>query len=93
MLTFFFNYKQQCGSADDLPRFARALSVNRYTVRKATLPVFIIVVYVLQTQCGHKVNKPLQRQSGMIFGLEAHDFGQTGQENIIPTCRSAGNYY
>ena len=22
-----------------------------------------------------------------------HAFGWTGQENIIPTCRSAGNYY
>ena len=27
------------------------------------------------------------------FGLSVHAFGWTGQENIIPTCRSAGNYY
>ena len=27
------------------------------------------------------------------FGLEVHAFGGTGDENIIPTCRSAGNYY
>ena len=26
-------------------------------------------------------------------GLSVHAFGWTGQENIIPTCRSAGNYY
>ena len=27
------------------------------------------------------------------FGLSVHAFGWTGQGNIIPTCRSAGNYY
>ena len=27
------------------------------------------------------------------FGLSVHAFGWTGQENIIPTCREAGNYY
>ena len=27
------------------------------------------------------------------FGLSVHAFGWTGQENIITTCRSAGNYY
>ena len=27
------------------------------------------------------------------FGLSVHAFAWTGQENIIPTCRSAGNYY
>ena len=26
-------------------------------------------------------------------GLEVHAFCGTGDENIIPTCRSAGNYY
>ena len=27
------------------------------------------------------------------FGLSVHAFSGTGDENIIPTCRSAGNYY
>ena len=27
------------------------------------------------------------------FGLSVHAFCGTGDENIIPTCRSAGNYY
>ena len=27
------------------------------------------------------------------FGLSVHAFCETGDENIIPTCRSAGNYY
>ena len=27
------------------------------------------------------------------FGLSVHAFCRTGDENIIPTCRSAGNYY
>ena len=27
------------------------------------------------------------------FGLSGHAFCGTGDENIIPTCRSAGNYY
>ena len=27
------------------------------------------------------------------FGLSVHAFCETGVENIIPTCRSAGNYY
>ena len=29
----------------------------------------------------------------LSLGLSVHAFGWTGQENIIPTCRSAGNYY
>ena len=27
------------------------------------------------------------------FGLSVHAFCGTGDENIIPTCREAGNYY
>ena len=27
------------------------------------------------------------------FGLSVHAFCGTGDENVIPTCRSAGNYY
>ena len=27
------------------------------------------------------------------FGLSVHAFCRTGDENIIPTCYSAGNYY
>ena len=27
------------------------------------------------------------------FGLSVHAYCGTGDENIIPTCRSAGNYY
>ena len=29
----------------------------------------------------------------ITFGLSVHAFCGTGDENIIPTCRSAGNYY
>ena len=32
-------------------------------------------------------------QKACTFGLSVHAFCGTGDENIIPTCREAGNYY
>ena len=36
---------------------------------------------------------PAKSMNLELFGLSVHAFCGTGDENIIPTCRSAGNYY
>ena len=36
---------------------------------------------------------PSHSHIGTMEGLSVHAFCLTGDENIIPTCRSAGNYY
>ena len=37
--------------------------------------------------------EPLGLSVHAFCGLSVHAFCGTGDENIIPTCRSAGNYY
>ena len=41
----------------------------------------------------HREPKGLEVHAFCGTGLSVHAFCGTGDENIIPTCRSAGNYY
>ena len=47
------------------------------------------------TTGGHDIfiTRPAKSMHLEPFGLSVHAFCGTGDENIIPTCRSAGNYY
>ena len=47
------------------------------------------------TTGGHDISITCPSKSMHLepFGLSVHAFCGTGDENIIPTCRSAGNYY